>query len=336
MIYWKIKCNSASGVKYFDNYYETTNIEEQQWIHNVYKSRNSSSPSITCASIVKGIECGCDVVVKDWTKHRNQFELSRLPSDSHKFGCASERKLFEPKDLIDAISIEQLVKMLSEPEIKYITGEVVKNEFIPTIELSGNEIPIKNVKEKRNYKVVDVQKTLDYIFLRKEFEDEKFTKSEFEKDKWQNCFYSWKKDWSISPTNTRMFKWNWATIPDLKPWHGNNNCVNIPIHKMYFDINGHKKTFEANEMPFFLKIIIPPTITKEMWDIAKKIPLTTSGDKLTLSILTTSRIEHNIQNLEVLNSFNFNDVKLMPIVLQSESLLVVNGKNWYKHVNKLK
>lgn len=335
MIYWKIKCKFENKNVIYDNYYKTTNNEEQKAIHNLYKMRNSNVAPITCASIVNGVECGCTVVVKDYTNTRGQYELAKIKSDSHKFGCPSECELFEPKDIIDAINIEQLIKLLSKKDEKFVAGKVNSlGIFVPVLDTSGNEEKEKTIKKTRNYKVIDVDKTLDYIFLRKDIEGKSVPTSDFENERWENCFRSWKKTDSMSPTNNHLFKWNWASIVDLKNYDGENNYINMPIHKIYFSIFGIGRTFITNDNPIFLKIVIPKDITKEDWLEVQKIAKN-SSEKLTLSALTTAKISHNIKSVDDLNNFEFSDIKLAQIKLESSSLLVVNGTNWYKKFKDL-
>ncbi|ATZ20822.1 hypothetical protein [Mesoplasma coleopterae] len=336
-IYWKIRVNNINGDSslVYDNYYENVSLIEQEQIWVTYREgRNNAINLIKCASNVDGKECGAYITVRKKQINKDFFELSKMINDHHLAGCQSEAELVETEQFINNISIKSLLSLIEKKDKKYVQVKIKNSFFTEVPEKSGNPENEEIVKVKRKKQLVDIKKTLDYIFERK-LDDKYGNKvSEFDEKVWTNSFSNkCTKYLNLSPpkkSENKILKWNWKKIPEIQTDLNGNNYVSICCKNFFYKGTKFPEKANIGNTEIWVKIKISNEIKEKINKIKNKY-----GKEINFSLLTGCELTTNLLFEKELNSSNILKLKISPIECLSDWLICFYFENNYKLLNDI-
>ncbi|KAF5295647.1 hypothetical protein FQA39_LY12820 [Lamprigera yunnana] len=123
-----------------DNIYDHSNdMKPEDRELSTLNIKKSGKSTLTCASKIGNEICGCTIVIRNTLDFLGYYELAKLQRDSHKDGCISQNNLFEVDEVIEDISIKQLLRLVKNRESSpYSPLGVGSSEPELNLETSGN------------------------------------------------------------------------------------------------------------------------------------------------------------------------------------------------------
>ncbi|WP_106078862.1 hypothetical protein [Mesoplasma coleopterae] len=292
MIQWKIIFKNNNDYDIIEDFYQDTNFEKQKEIYLYYLIHKNS---LFCGWKVNGKICNASLAIKDVSKIRGRYEISKKINSNHLFSCRSERKAYDTKkELSKIIDKNSFIEIFNKKENKNISQKLKKSKIIENLDYE--ESSQSNNLDSRVHKQKIIKTKLTKAWLKKYiFKKEKiYNKAQYDID-FKNLFYIANsdsginfnfKDYEVFP----FFKWEWKGKPTIYPRYYSNDsknvvdfCINMPIKKIWCKKDN---AFIRVKGDFWIKIIIDNKIGQKL----KKI-LENYKNVKTISILTYIEIE---------------------------------------------